>query len=590
MVEISLQMPSPTAIQGLSSPTFKAPPFRESFFTVPELYDWHSVHSKDHPYFVYFDETTQTNITMRWSDAVRAVHFIANHVMRTVGEQEHGAAKPLIGLYSSADTLTYILSFVGILRAGYPVFLISKRLAPAALEHLVTKSGVKHVFVAEHDKILSNNIQDIQSKLCARIGVSHIPFWLDTLSPEFVVQKPPMGQYNPEDICLVLHSSGWFNGSTSVERMDSQDVTPCRMAIMYGLSITSRILVAIVFLLIRASGYGERDVCGQIMSTPSIPTAGASVVMESIYPAASGLVLSGLKPSSPPTSIDAENVWKSMVSTQSTFGFVLQSFLGLWSEDPEKVKVLAKLEGVMFAGGPLAREVGDFLARNGVEIFSIFGSSEAGMVCRAFPSKKGLDWEYFALNYVLDPVFRSQPDEKMVELVLKRCQTHTPTKTNTEVNGVPACATGDLLEPHPKNQGLWRYVCRISDRETIGPGGAKVNVVALARILMANPLVAGAVIFSTSDTSSTGINCGTIIEPVGTYTDLSGSDGINRYLELVWPSFEKCNSISTDAARLTREKIIITSSTKPFIYGEKGMPRRKDVLSMYQDEISSLQF
>ncbi|KAH9476596.1 hypothetical protein JR316_0010508 [Psilocybe cubensis] len=65
------------------------------------------------------------------------------------------------------------------------------------------------------------------------------------------------------------------------------------------------------------------------MSTPSIPTAGASVVMESIYPAASGLVLSGLKPSSPPTSIDAENVWKSMVSTQSTFGFVLQSFLGV---------------------------------------------------------------------------------------------------------------------------------------------------------------------------------------------------------------------------------------------------------------------
>lgn len=39
-----------------------------------------------------------------------------------------------------------------------------------------------------------------------------------------------------------------------------------------------------------------------------------------------------------------------------------------------------------------------------------------------------------------------------------------------EFDGVPAYATGDLLEPHPTIPGLWRYVCRISDQETMGVG------------------------------------------------------------------------------------------------------------------------
>lgn len=100
--EKHLLMQNPTTIQGVNSMTFMAPPFTSAFLTLPELFDWHFDHSKEHPFFVYFDEHSGKRVTVRWADAVKVVRFIANSVSTTIMNVNEDAGRPLVGLYSSS--------------------------------------------------------------------------------------------------------------------------------------------------------------------------------------------------------------------------------------------------------------------------------------------------------------------------------------------------------------------------------------------------------------------------------------------------------------------------------------------------------
>ena len=58
----------------------------------------------------------------------------------------------------STDSFSYLLTMTGIMRAGFPVLLISTRASSAALAHLISISGVAHVVVNEDDVALENKL------------------------------------------------------------------------------------------------------------------------------------------------------------------------------------------------------------------------------------------------------------------------------------------------------------------------------------------------------------------------------------------------------------------------------------------------
>jgi len=81
----------------------------------------------------------------------------------------------------------------------------------------------------------------------------------------------------------------------------------------------------------------------------------------------------------------------------------------------------------------------------------------------------------------------------------------------------------------------------------------------------------------------------------------------DKCLLLFRPTIEQYNQIAPDPARLTKkvstsritlqrlqvrlyciQRVILATKDKPFAYGEKGMPRRKDVIKDYSDEIGKL--
>ncbi|KAJ7075857.1 hypothetical protein B0H15DRAFT_865510 [Mycena belliarum] len=544
--------------QAVNSATFRPP--KATSLTLPEICDWHYEHSGSHSLYIQVDDATNEVSTIPWRTAVRGVYRISHSVSESVKSLNIPATRPTIGLCSTCDPFTYLLSILGIMRAGYPVFLMSPWASPAALKHLISISGVPLILTNADDP-------DLRAKLLFAAGDTpgiqisdHLP-WSRIISTEPGPEKgPDIPEHDLEATCIILHSSG----STTLPRLNVW---------------THRMVATALW----QPWYGERDICGEIMCAASVPMSGAAGTMLALFPASSGLIVSGLKPQSPPSRLSSESVWKAIVATKSTYAFILQPFIYTFSADGGKRKILAQLKGVIFGGGPLRKTFGDQLALDGVNLLTFFGSSEGGLMTKVVTDNRGEDWEYFSFYPLVNPGFIPQENSDLFEFVVKTGPFHRPTQTNTVFEGVAAFASKDLLQRHPEKPSFWKYVCRMDDQEMLS-NGVKINAAAFEAILTSDPLIRGTVIFSQGPTY------GVIVDTVSEYapkSDPSHPEEKAKLRSLIWPTVERFNQVVPDLARLKEETILFTTPEKPFVYGEKGLPRRKEAIRAYIHEIEA---
>ncbi|TFK41528.1 hypothetical protein BDQ12DRAFT_720371 [Crucibulum laeve] len=361
MQPLTSKLPEPKCPQGVNSKTFTPVP-PNPLLTILDIYDWHHQHSSQHPFFVYPDDSSDTNTsTILWGDAVQAVYRIAHSVLASM-TAGIGDERPLVGLCLTTDNLTYMLSIIGAMRTGLPVILISDCLSPATMDHIISTSGVSHIVLNKDDSRVCSLITDSisrtqQMRPDLSITTSFIPTFNDLFPGDGSKIDPPnVKPYDLDSTAFILHSSG----STAFPKLASWTYKMISVTPLWQ------------------TWYGEKDICGHIMSTPSIPMAGAVGAMQTLLTASSGLIISGFKPTSPAIVANAENTWQTMVDTKATYGLIFQPYLCAWAQDPEKVKVLSKLDGVLFAGGPLPKVFGDKLFQAGVNLFLWFGSFEDG--------------------------------------------------------------------------------------------------------------------------------------------------------------------------------------------------------------------
>lgn len=80
--------PTPQAVQ---SRTFTVPPL-DGTLSLPEIYDWHRLHSPNHSLFVYQDGFSEVR-TITWSHAVRAIHVAARLVEAALKSTSNGSSR-----------------------------------------------------------------------------------------------------------------------------------------------------------------------------------------------------------------------------------------------------------------------------------------------------------------------------------------------------------------------------------------------------------------------------------------------------------------------------------------------------------------
>lgn len=559
-------LPRPPQTQALSSTTFKPPPL-DGTLTIAQIYDWHFQNTPFHRLFVYAREDGSTR-DIHWPEAAQAIYegarILRDRFKWTVGE----AHTPVVAILSSSDPLQYFVLFMSCLRANYIPFTISPRNSSAAVAHLISSTGVDHLVIghepamADLAKAALQILKDDHPDKSAP-DVTYVPLFEDFFLPEPSTSCEDGAlayEYKgPDAVSCILHSSGSTAFPKPIYWTNHQ---------MLGLALVP--------------WFGERDLTGQILSLHSMPMYHSMGVLQAIWSASCGLVLSGFEPKSPPTIPTPDNLFNAAKATQSDIILCVPSFIEAWVNRPEYIKWLATRSGVLCGGGPLNQEAGDYMASQGVSIFNFYGSTEGGIMSRVLPAHVGYDWAYFKFPEMVTPEMVAR-DNNTFELVIVANDVCRPSILNTRIRGIDAYATSDLLVPHPTKPGYWKVFGRTDD-QIMHSTGEKTNPGPLENILNQDPHVQSAIMFGRGR-----FQAGVLVDPKDAFKfDPSDENKLAEFRNLIWPTVTRMNNFAPQHSRLFKEMVLVSKPTKPFTYTAKMTARRHAIIKEYDSEITEL--
>ncbi|KAA1470564.1 acetyl-CoA synthetase-like protein [Dentipellis sp. KUC8613] len=569
---ISRPLPAPPATQVLNSSTFKAPALDGSL-SIADIYDFQAENSPSHPLFSYA-EVDGAIKTITWAEAVRAIRRSAkiarsklNYDPVTGLAPDADSKRPIVGLLAATDSITYYTTVMGLVYAGFIPFPISIRNSPAAVAHLIGKTGVRHIFVGVEES-LHNLVSEALSLLAADITppvVSAAPLFEDfypVKDDEVLIERTTPDWNSPY---VILHSSG----STAF---------PKPIIWTQGHAVE----------LARSPYYGSRDLTGMRFACHSMPMYHGMGCFLMTWTASVGVVLTLFRPQSPAQHPTPEAVFSAVMASKSDLIFTVPSFVEAWSKDDEQIAQMAKMQGVMAGGGPLTKDIGDRITSMGVNFINVYGCTEIGMMSPVIPAPVGKNWQYFPLPGYLNVTWVPH-DEGKQELIIKRGPACTPSVVNSTIDNEAVYATSDLLEAHPTIPGLWKVLGRTDD-QIMHSTGEKTNPGPLEEILKQDPHVRGCLMFGRGQ-----FQAGVLVEPTEGH-EIDTSDLVQQaaFRNLIWPTVEKMNAYAPQHSRVFKELIIasqmilIASRDKPFVYTAKGTARRQALLSAYDEEIKAL--
>ncbi|KAJ7842962.1 hypothetical protein B0H14DRAFT_2779739 [Mycena olivaceomarginata] len=542
-------LPPPPQTQARSSSTFVPPPLDGSL-TIPQLYDWHFHRTTNHRLFVY-PRADGSVRTIYWPDGVQAV-YVGAKILR----QRFKWVSRLVSLTKFSDAIPYFTLLMSCMRANYVVFPISPRNSPAAVAHLVDKAKVKYVLIGHEPAMLelmtaALNILSTQYPLTTPPDVSYTPLFEElflhnapTISPNSI----PYEYKGPDAIACIMHSSG----STAFPK-----------PIYWSNHRTIEVALTPWF-------GGPR---------PHEPSMG---ILQTYWSASCGLVLSTFEPKTIPTIPTPRSVIEAGMATSTDVMFCVPSFIEAWSREPEYVKWLATRAGVLYGGGPLNKEAGDYITSQGVSIFVLYGSSEGGVMSPILPAEVGYDWDYFTFPQLVAPEMIPH-DNGTFELVMACNIFCTPAVLNSKVGGIDSYATSDLMTEHPTKPGYWKIFGRTDD-QIMHNTGEKTNPGPLENLLNQDPHVLSSVMFGRGR-----FQAGVVVDPKPEFKfDPADEIKLAEFRNKIWPTVVKMNDFAPQHSRLFKEMILVATPTKPFTYTAKMTARRQAIIADYDDEITTL--
>ncbi|KAF9460912.1 acetyl-CoA synthetase-like protein [Collybia nuda] len=551
--------------------TFMSPPL-DGTLSLCEMVEWNAHENANHPLFVYPGIDSGGKHSILWPEVATAIRRAAKIVETRLGGLPDADATTVVATLASTDTISYVSTFIGIMRANCTPFQMSPRNSASAVAHLLVSTGAKHLFVG-HDQAM----RDIARQAITIITEHHpgvkvpelsdIPLFDDLFRGNEVDESNVLLHHRHSDaLAFLLHSSGRtypLTGSTSFPKVNPWTE---RHTLEVGLT----------------PFFGSRNLSGKIMSLHGLPAFHGLVIAKFICATTSGYILSTFEPLWPPVAPTPEHCFEGMKATDSDFAMCVPSFIEAWAVDEEHVKWFASKDGIIFSGGPLSKEAGDKLARQGVKIFSMYGSTDTGILSEYLPADVGMEWDYIKFTDWAGMKMTPNGDNSF-EYTMLASPFCTPCVVNARIDGLAAFATSDLFIPHPTKPGYWKLFGR-NDDQIMHSTGEKTNPGPLEHILNKDQHVAFGIMFGRGR-----FNAGVIIEPSPEWTvDPDNETAVAEYRNKVWPTVEEMNKFAPQHSRIFKEMILLATPTKPFSLTSKNTPRRQIIIKDYEDEINTL--
>ncbi|KAI0669497.1 acetyl-CoA synthetase-like protein [Trametes maxima] len=557
--------PRPTP-QGVNHPTFKAAPFAHGL-SLPGLYEYHAKNSPAHAGFTYADPNTNEPHDVTYAEAWEKIGAVARIVAQRYAASQNyvEGARPIIGIVAQSDTLSYIYLEVAILSLGWTAFPLSPRNSPVVTAHLLEKTGTVQLYASEDAGMQA--LASASVKLLNEKGI-HVDV-LPMIKPEDWLSVPAgstpatVVDIKDDDVTVILHSSG-------------------TTAFPKPIPITRRGLIN----LSNIPCFGEVDLAGRRVAVHTNPMFHAMGLATVMWPLTSGATFALYPPVLPPPVPTPANFLSAWLASKCNIIFTIPVFIEAWAHDPANLPHLQALDCIVFSGASVNKAIGDILATSGVTLHPFWGSTEVGPATMFIPRDPPPvdEWEYFKFSHHLEFHLAEQDGlEGIIEPIMLATETCFPHVFNSELDGKPVFAVGDLLERHPTDAGRWKVFGRKDDQIMLSTA-ENINPVPIEGILAHDPHIASAILFGRHR-----IEPGVLIEPAaGVSVPPGDAQKLEEFRDLIWPTIDKANARSPQYAHIKRNMIIVTSPDKPLEHTPKGTPRRGVCLKLYTSEIDEL--
>ncbi|KAJ6628492.1 hypothetical protein B0H10DRAFT_2209402 [Mycena sp. CBHHK59/15] len=537
-------------------PPYTLPP-ADGSLSLLQIFEFHATTNPDHPLFRY-DSAAAGDGHITWRQAVKMFDTTAQNIRRRLGggTTVDCTPPPVVGILAatgiptlsvfyqkhiySAGSILYAFLIFGTVRAGCTVFPLSTRNSDITIAHLIAESGVKYLLVSQ-----DAHMQDIARKANTVLHLKNEHVDLEAL--------PPLQAIDDERVLIIAHSSG----STSFPKV---------------IPLTHK-------YFIRISGSSLVDFSTRVQSTHGSAMFHAMGFLSIIRAAYCGMIISLFPPTTNAVIATPERLLASALATKSTTIVCPPMFLEHWVRDPANIEKLRNFSRVFFGGGPLAQSVGDALDRNGVTLMTAYGITEVGVISQMVPEAPHTDgWQYFQFLSTTEPVLVPVDGDgtgSLFQLIIKQCATNSLALPNTEVDGVPAFDTKDLVQRHPTNPALYRVYGRVDD-QIMHSNGEKTNPGPIEQIFAQDPRVKAAIMFGRERS-----HAGVIITPSEDVRDME------LFRDAIWPTVEQANAFAPSHSRIFKDMIVLATPSRPFQVTAKGTPRRQAILEDYAQDIES---
>ncbi|KAJ8082482.1 putative NRPS-like protein biosynthetic cluster [Marasmius tenuissimus] len=461
--------------------------------------------------------------SLSYADLVRAVDRLAWHYsslglgVQLLSSGEVPPPQTIAVFVTSAIDET--LLELALCKLGLTPLLLSVNNSVAAVAHLCKLTSSTHLIYSPK---FTEEAKEAREALAAegyQLGIvedKRFPLWGDdgaataSIKPFHAPLTPEQESNRP---AVILHSSG----STGFPK-------PCYVT-HYG-------LIANIAINQDKPGFS---------TLPVFHGYGHFALFRCIYP---GRPLTLFPPHLPLTSANICAVYAASPPARQCFA--VPYVIKLLGETEEGVKMLSTFDVVSFAGAPLPEDLGDRLTAAGVNLLSIYGTTETGSLMnseRDFATDKL--WTWVRPTPLSKQFITFEPQGNNTFEVIVR-DGYPPKIQSNRPDG--SFATKDLFLRHSEYADRYRYMGRLDDT-LVHILGEKTNPVPMELCIRGNsPYVAEAIVFGAGKPSA-----GVLILP----SDLAKEEGLSeeQLMERVWPVIELANSEAPSHSRILPEMV-----------------------------------
>ncbi|GBE77228.1 putative three-domain protein [Sparassis crispa] len=259
--------------------------------------------------------------------------------------------------------------------------------------------------------------------------------------------------------------------------------------------------------------------------------------------------------------------------------FAVPYVIKLLGETEEGTRALADFDIVVFSGAALPDDLGERLTAAGVNLVSIYGTTETGSLLhskRDYANDKSWNWVR-AEGLILDYLKMEERGSNTYETVVKE---GWPAKIQTN-RPDGSYATKDLFVRHKEHHNWYKYVGRLDDT-LVQVLGEKTNPVPIELAIRGNsPYVEEAIVFGEGRPQ-----VGCLILPSEFGKELS-KDRV-AFLEKIWPVIEDANAQAPTHSRLLPEMVHILDHGTQIPVATKMTILRPACYAKFKDIIDSV--